>query len=238
MQDESIKSTTEATTGLATELKKVMNSITGIGDTFTKTLNTVSQFDTKLISNARNLGQSAGYAKSVENELGKAAVNVVKMGGSLDDVLTTFKDVNDIIGKTTYLSQKFYENVEAIEKYGVKGETISSFAKFFDKVGGGMDAATEKQIELVNTSKAYGLNVGTFLGSDSDTGNTLKNETAYYAKFVNNLTIRLYPSISDFNSGINTIGFTTSNASGIQKFVTEVKNTLSEMFESPKKKSK
>jgi len=165
MQDESIKSTTEATTGLATELKKVMNSITGIGDTFTKTLNTVSAFDTKLISSARNLGQSAGYAKSVENELGKAAVNVVKMGGSLDDVLKTFNDVNASIGKTTYLSQQFYENVEAIEKYGVKGETINSFAKFFDKVGGGMDAATEKQIELVNTAKAYGLNVGTFLGS-------------------------------------------------------------------------
>jgi hypothetical protein len=164
MQNDSIKSTTEATTGLGTELNKVLTSINGIKDTFSKTLNTVSQFDTKLISNARNLGQSAGYAKSVENELGKAAVNVVKMGGSLDDVLTTFKDVNTAIGKTTYLSQQFYENVEAIEKYGVKGETISSFAKFFDKVGGGMDAATEKQIQLVNTAKAYGLNVGNFLG--------------------------------------------------------------------------
>jgi hypothetical protein len=87
------------------------------------------------------------------------------MGGSLEDVLATFKDVNAAIGKTTYLSQQFYENVEAIEKYGVKGETIISFAKFFDKVGGGMDAATQKQIELVNTAKAYGLNVGKFLGT-------------------------------------------------------------------------
>jgi hypothetical protein len=165
MQDDAIKRTTEATTGLATEIKNVLTSIDGIQNSFTKTLNTVSQFDTKLISNARNLGQSAGYAKSVENELGKAAVNVVKMGGSLDDVLKTFNDVNASIGKTTYLSQQFYENVEAIEKYGVKGETINSFAKFFDKVGGGMDAATEKQIELVNTAKSYGLNVGKFLGS-------------------------------------------------------------------------
>jgi hypothetical protein len=165
MQNDSIKSTTEAATGLATEIGRVKNSITGIQDTFSKTLNTVSQFDTKLISSARNLGQSAAYAKNVENELGRAAVNVIKMGGSLDDVLTTFKEINTSIGRTTYLSQQFYENVEAIEKYGVKGETINSFAKFFDKVGGGMDAATEKQIELVNTAKAYGLNVGTFLGS-------------------------------------------------------------------------
>ena len=162
---EEIKTTTTQATGLAAELEKVGNISDRIKGSFKETLNAVSNFDTKLISTARNLGQSAGYAKSVENELGKAAVNVVKMGGSLEDVIKTFGDINTAIGKTTYLSQKFYENVEAIEKYGVKSETISSFAKFFDKVGGGMDAATEKQIQLVNTAKAYGLNVGKFLGS-------------------------------------------------------------------------
>ena len=162
---EDIKGTTTQVTGLAAELDKVGNISDRIKGSFKETLNSVSNFDTKLISTARNLGQSAGYAKSVENELGKAAVNVVRMGGSLEGVIKTFGDINTAIGKTTYLSQQFYENVEAIEKYGVKGETISSFAKFFDKVGGGMDAATEKQIQLVNTAKAYGLNVGAFLGS-------------------------------------------------------------------------
>ena len=162
---EDIKGTTTQVTGLAAELDKVGNISDRIKGSFKETLNAVSNFDTKLISTARNLGQSAGYAKSVENELGKAAVNVVRMGGSLEGVIKTFGDINTAIGKTTYLSQQFYENVEAIEKYGVKGETISSFAKFFDKVGGGMDAATEKQIQLVNTAKAYGLNVGNFLGS-------------------------------------------------------------------------
>ena len=167
MPDE-IKDTTVQVTGLYSALENVSKSLSKFEDTFKNTLNTVSTFDTKLISSARNLGQSAGYAKSVENELGKAAVNVVKMGGSLEDVIKTFNDINTSIGKTTYLSQQFYENVEAIEKYGVKGETINSFAKFFDKVGGGMDAATEKQILLVNTAKAYGLNVGKFLGTVGD----------------------------------------------------------------------
>ena len=162
---EDIKATTTQATGLAAELERVGNISDRIKGSFKETLNAVSNFDTKLISTARNLGQSAGYAKSVENELGKAAVNVVRMGGSLEGVIKTFGDINTAIGKTTYLSQQFYENVEAIEKYGVKGETINSFAKFFDKVGGGMDAATEKQIQLVNTAKAYGLNVGAFLGS-------------------------------------------------------------------------
>ena len=163
--NEEVTNQTVKVTGLAAELEKALKGVANLKSSFQDTLNTVSNFDTKLISSARNLGQSAGYAKSVENELGKAAVNVVRMGGSLEGVIKTFGDINTAIGKTTYLSQKFYENVEAIEKYGVKGETISSFAKFFDKVGGGMDAATEKQIQLVNTAKAYGLNVGAFLGS-------------------------------------------------------------------------
>ena len=163
--NEEVTNQTVKVTGLAAELEKALKGVKNIKSSFQDTLNTVSNFDTKLISSARNLGQSAGYAKSVENELGKAAINVVKMGGSLESVIKTFGDINTAIGKTTYLSQQFYENVEAIEKYGVKGETISSFAKFFDKVGGGMDAATEKQIQLVNTAKAYGLNVGAFLGS-------------------------------------------------------------------------
>ena len=122
-----IKSTTTQVTGLAAELEKVGKISDRLKGNFKETLNTVSNFDTKLISNARNLGQSAAYAKSVENELGRAAVNVVKMGGSLEDVIKTFTEINTAIGRTTYLSQQFYENVEAIEKHGVKGETISSF---------------------------------------------------------------------------------------------------------------
>ena len=42
-------------------------------------------------------------------------------------------------------------------------KTINSFGKFFDKVGGGMDASISKQIELVNTAQKYGLNTGQFL---------------------------------------------------------------------------
>jgi hypothetical protein len=73
------------------------------------------------------------------------------------------------------------------------------------------------------------VGVGTFLGSNTNTGLTLKDGSSYFAKYVNNFTIRLYPSITDYRSGINTIGFTISNAAGIQKFATEIKNTLSEI---------
>ena len=73
------------------------------------------------------------------------------------------------------------------------------------------------------------IGIGTFQGSNLETGNTLKNESSYYVKYVSTTTIQLYPSISDFRSGINTIGFTGFGNSGIQKFATEAKNTLKEI---------
>ncbi len=73
------------------------------------------------------------------------------------------------------------------------------------------------------------LGIGTYYGSDANTGRTLKNESLYYSKFISNNTIQLYESFEDFKSGINTVGFTTIGTSGIHKFATEPKNTLSEI---------
>jgi len=123
----------------------------------------LSKFQDKNISVARSLGQGAGFAKSIEGELGKAAVNIVAMGGKLEDVLDIYKGINSELGRTTFLSEKFLVNAKAIKTFGVDDKTINSFGKFFDKVGGGMDASISKQIELVNTAQKYGLNTGQFL---------------------------------------------------------------------------
>ena len=59
---------------------------------------------------------------------------------------------------------------------------------------------------------------------------TLVNNGTYYVKIDNNTTVKLYPSISDYSSGINTVGFSTYNNSGIHKFRTSSnKNTISEI---------
>jgi hypothetical protein len=133
----------------------------------------LSKFQDRNISVARSLGQSAGFAKSIEGELGKAAVNVVAMGGKLEDVIDIYKEINNELGRTTFLSEKFLTNAKAIKTFGVDDKTINSFGKFFDKVGGGMEASMNKQIELVNTAQKYGLNVGQFLGSVGDKLNIL-----------------------------------------------------------------
>jgi hypothetical protein len=85
------------------------------------------------------------------------------MGGKLEDVVDIYKGINNELGKTTFLSEKFLVNAKAIKTFGVDEKTINSFGSFFDKVGGGMDASMSKQIELVNTAQKYGLNVGQFL---------------------------------------------------------------------------
>ena len=59
---------------------------------------------------------------------------------------------------------------------------------------------------------------------------TLVNNGTYYVKIDNNTTVKLYPSISDYSAGINTVGFSTYNNSGIHKFRTSSnKNTISEI---------
>ena len=62
------------------------------------------------------------------------------------------------------------------------------------------------------------LGIGTYDGSNTDQGLYLTNGSVYYPEIVNTSTIKLYNTISDFNAGINTIGFTTANTGGVHKF--------------------
>ena len=166
---------TEAT-GKAVALTTVMGtlqkqagliSLKGLKDSTQKSIDTIFKLQDAIIKTSRELGQSAAQAKMMETEIGKAAVNALEMGGNLGDVVKHFEQINTTLGRTTYVSAEALTNMEAMQKLGVKTETFQSFVKFFDKVGGGVDGAVQKQMELVNTAKSYGLNVGTFLGSVS-----------------------------------------------------------------------
>ena len=76
-----------------------------------------------------------------------------------------------------------------------------------------------------NTNNAVG--VGSYLGSNLNSGTTLNEESTYYPEVIDTTTIKLYSTLADYNAGINTVGFTTSNAQGIHKFKTlNLKNTL------------
>ena len=104
--------------------------------------------------------------------------------------------------------------------------------------GGGVDTSVETitflsshglidgQPITYNPQNNASLGIGTFNGSNTNTGLTLKKDATYFAKYISDTTIQLYQQLSDCRLGINTVGFTTIGTSGIHKFATEPKKTL------------
>ena len=106
--------------------------------------------------------------------------------------------------------------------------------------GGGIDVTAETITFLTNHNLIDGQpiiynpqnnpSVGIttlFGGSDLSTGQTLNSGSTYYTKYISDTTIQLYKSQSDYQSGINTVGFTTIGTSGVHQFLTERKKSLS-----------
>ena len=82
-----------------------------------------------------------------------------------------------------------------------------------------------------NLNQSLGIS-SIYQGSNIGQGLPLINNGTYYAKILNDTTIRLHNTFLDVFtgvSGINTVGFTTDNTTGIHKFKTEPKKSLSEI---------
>ena len=61
---------------------------------------------------------------------------------------------------------------------------------------------------------------GDYGGSNANLDQTLLNGGLYYVKVFNSKSIQLFGNQTDFNAGINTVGFTTVNNTGIHKIKT------------------
>ena len=131
-----------------------------------------------------------------------------------------------------------------------KGAILSPVTKlknrevFFDarilEEGGGLSITSEtitfltnhnffngqKIIYDINNINNQKIGIGSFQGSNNDSGRYLGNNSIFYAKVINSKTIQIYPTYGDYVSGINTVGFTTIGNFGIHKFKTEPKKVL------------
>ena len=109
-------------------------------------------------------------------------------------------------------------------------------------VGGGIDISDDtitfpKNHNLRNGDKVvYNRNgnaeigIGSFDGSNINQTSTLHSGSAYFVEIVNTSSIKLYETFDNFNSGISTVGFTTSVTQGIHKFrLFDPKQTLREI---------
>jgi hypothetical protein len=104
--------------------------------------------------------------------------------------------------------------------------------------GGGLDIDNEiisfrKKHHLIdgqsiiyNSNNNDEIGIGTFKGSNISQSKTLVNNAIYYPEIINDNSIKIYSSYSDYISGINTVGFTTVANSGIHKFKTKINNKL------------
>lgn len=123
---------------------------------------------------------------------------------------------------------------------GYQRELIFDARKIDD--GGGIDVDLETitfltahnfsdgQVVIYDSNGNQEIGISSYQVSNTNSGNTLINDTQYYVSIINSSTIQLYPSFNDYNSGINTIGITTIGNSGIHKFKTLEVTTLSGIF--------
>jgi hypothetical protein len=83
---------------------------------------------------------------------------------------------------------------------------------------------------VYNSNGNANLGIGSFDGSNLNQNETLVNGGIYFPQIINTRSVYLYRSIDDYNSGINTVGFTTVNTGGIHKFRTyDEQNVVSEV---------
>ena len=83
---------------------------------------------------------------------------------------------------------------------------------------------------VYNSNGNFEIGIGNFSGSNVDQNKNLQDGAVYFPQIVNSTTIKLYDSLVNYSSGINTIGFTTTNTTGIHKFETvSQKNNITEV---------
>jgi hypothetical protein len=137
-------------------------------------------------------------------------------------------------------SQEF--DIDKVVSIGVSGGNGSgavfeaSLAKRFRNIffdarttvsGGGINTVRETLTFLSDHSFDDGQeiiynnqgNVSLGIGTLESSTETLINNGSYFVEVLNNRAIKLFNTKSDSLSGINTVGFTTSNKSGIHKFI-------------------
>jgi len=156
---------------------KINRSVLSVRDTLTETDNIlkvllgsagqvvdkVSVFDSKVISTSRSLGQGVSYAKDLEQNFANVAERIIKIGGNADDVVDIFKTMSTEMGRTVSFTEEALFNMALLKQVGVSDDSIKSFNKLYDTIGGTFDEAATQQMMLVNQAKSYGLNVGQFM---------------------------------------------------------------------------
>jgi len=171
---------------------------------------------------------------SVSSGIGETALVQPVISGSFKKVYIDSQDYD--IDKIVSIDVSGGNGSNAVlEPIVVKRQRPILFDGRLTTNSGGISSTTSQLIFLTDhnlnnqESIIYNSNGNTPIGIGTS-NLTLINNATYYVKVDNNKTVRLFSSILECSSGINTISFINSNNSGIHKFSTAAfKNTVSEI---------
>ena len=193
----------------------------------------------RVFSGGENFDVLNAPTVSIESGITTALVQPV-VKGQLKEVLIDPQDFD--IKKISSISISGGNSSGSIlEAQLEKRSRTISFDARQSTVGGGVDVDNDNITFLENhnlisgdeiiysTSGNTAIGVGILTTAFRDgvnlvTGLTLNDGAVYVAEVINNRSINLYETIGDFNAGINTVGFTTAETSGLHQFRTKKTN--------------
>ena len=156
----------------------ISDALNAVKDSFTNLQNSIFDFEDQVSRvNRQVLGQGSIYAKSMREQFAKATMDVLQIGGNLDDVANTFLAINKVMGKNTMLSAQELSNMVALQKSaGITADEMGSLIEAFDSIGVGVEGAVSSIDDMASKARSLGLNVNTFL---STTAKNLKLVNSY-----------------------------------------------------------
>ena len=156
----------------------INDALNAVKDSFAKLQDNIFDFEDQVSRvNRQVLGQGSIYAKSMREQFAKATMDVLQIGGNLDDVANTFSAINKVMGKNTMLSAQELSNMVAIQKSaGITADEMGSLIEAFDSIGVGVEGAVSSIDDMAAKARSLGLNVNTFL---STTAKNLKLVNSY-----------------------------------------------------------
>jgi len=154
------------------------DALKAVKNSFDKLQDSIFDFEDQVSRvNRQVLGQGSIYAKSMREQFAKATMDVLQIGGNLDDVANTFLAINKVMGKNTMLSAQELSNMVALQKSaGITADEMGSLIEAFDSIGVGVEGAVSSIDDMASKARSLGLNVNTFL---STTAKNLKLVNSY-----------------------------------------------------------
>ena len=174
----------------------------------------------------------------IDSGLGNTAFAQPVVSGSIKDVLIDFDVFNFNIDKIISLGVSGGNGTGCVLEPSISNtfREVEFDARTTD-VGGGINTTTDQIVFDVEhgfiegQEVIYDSNFGTPVGIDAlGTRKTnLVNKSTYIVDVTNNISIKLFENLDDYNSGINTITFNGEQGSGIQKIKVGPLNVLKDI---------